>query len=65
MKCCYDLIIVIINVKEACRFGEDIYDSETWIFMKCEKWTNFEKIDELWQNDDLRHDSFQMTVCSW
>jgi len=57
--CCYDLITVNMNVEEACRFCKDIYDSEIWIYMKCEK------IEELWQNDELRHDSLQMNLCSW
>jgi len=26
--CCYDLIIVNMNVEETCRFGDDIYDCE-------------------------------------
>jgi len=47
-----------MNVEEECRSGKDIYDSEIWIFM------NFEKIDELWQNDELRHDSLKMNLCS-
>jgi hypothetical protein len=39
--CCYDLITMNMNVEEACRVGKDIYDCEIWIFMKCEKYTNF------------------------
>jgi len=42
--CCYDLITVIMNVEEACRFGKDVYDCESWIFMKCEKYTNFGEV---------------------
>jgi len=30
-----------MNVEETCRFGNDVYDCEIWIFMKCGK------IDEL------------------
>jgi len=42
MKCwCCDLITVDMNVEETCRFGKDIYDCKIWIFMKCEKYTNF------------------------
>jgi len=61
---CYDLITVIMNIEEACRFGMNVYDCEIWIFMKCEKYTNFEKIDELRRNDESRHDSLQMTLSS-
>ena len=53
-----------MNIEEACRFGMNVYDCEIWIFMKCEKYTNFEKIDELRRNDESRHDSLQMTLSS-
>jgi len=26
-----------MNVEETCRFGKDVYDYESWIFIKCEK----------------------------
>lgn len=52
--CCYDLIIMNMDVEEACKVGKDIYDCEIWIFMKCEKYTNFGEMM-----------NYRMIACKW